>query len=491
MKAFDKFFNTTSAADGGNSSTEQAADRNRALTDTVYAGILREDQDPLADHVNAGRSAGDLALCGPHMLLTGLTGQGKGRRVIMPGIIRWGNRPVIAMSTKGDLVEGTIRKRAQRGPVYLLDLSNEVQPEELHGIDVTRVISDPCVLVHNDDEASQMADLLQATAKVSSGSGGSGGGGDNFWENNAARPLAAFIRAGSREIRDPNTGQLLPGGITWVLDALDNPPSDSDLENWSSEDVPDLVTPSWEAAYYRASLLGSRNAQALLGIAKQKAAQRDSMAMNGRVALKAWSLSTVAGNGNEAPFVPAMLEQPGATLYIISPMDGGAASAACAVIEQTIEWWRRGISRKLPMLGMFLDELAQCAPLPKLAAHISVLRGYNVRMLVAVQSTKQFKRSHGEAGREELLDTFPSILILPGTPERELLEQASWMAGEDERVTSSTDAYGRASRSTERVARVTAADLLPRKKGTGRLLLGSHPGVLVDLPDISATDLQD
>lgn len=482
MKAFDKFFNTPNAADGGSSSTEQAADRNRALTDTVYAGILREDQDPLADHVNAGRSAGALALCGPHMLLTALTGSGKGRRVIMPGIIRWGNRPVIAMSTKGDLVEGTIRKRAQRGPVYLLDLSNEVQPEELQGIAVTHVVSDPCKLVNTDDEAMDMSDLLQATAKVGSASGNTSSGGDNTWENLAARPLAAFLRAGSDE--------LGAGGVQWVLEALDNPPNDDDTDD-SDDAEADLLTPGWEAAYQRAKILGSRHAAALRSTMRLSERQRDSVAMNMRIALKAWSMSTVAGDGTATPFQPSMLEEPGATLYIISPMDGSAASAACAVIEQSIQWWRRGLSRKLPMLGLFLDELAQCAPLPKLPAHVSVLRGYNIRLLASVQSTIQFKRSHGQAGYEELLVTFPSILILPGTPEKDLLEQASWIAGEDERVTSSIDAQGRASRSTERIARVTAADLLPRKKGTGRLLLGGQPGVLVELPDISATDLQD
>ncbi len=136
-----------------NTSNERAAQRPAASKTPLmpYAGLLIADQDPLDDGLNAGRRAGDLALSGWHMLLCGLTGSGKGRRVITPpGIIMFGQNPVIAMSTKGDLADDTIRKRAQRGPVYTLDLSNEIRESELHGVDVTAVRSDPCALVSTE-----------------------------------------------------------------------------------------------------------------------------------------------------------------------------------------------------------------------------------------------------------------------------------------------------------------------------------------------------
>lgn len=458
-----------------------------AMVDMPYAGTLREDQNPLDYGINAGRRAGELALSGWHMMVSGLTGSGKGRSAICPGIIRAGTDPVIAMSTKGDLADVTIRKRAQRGPVYTLDLSREIQQEELHGVAVTPVVSDPCVLVNSDDEAMAMSDLLQATAKVGAASGGGSGGGDATWENLAARPLAALLRAGGA-IPHPETGELLDGGgVLWVLEAIDNPPSASPEPLPSEED---LVTPNWSNAYHRVRLLGSRHAAALRALMKMVDKQRDSVAINLRNALKAWSLETVAGDGTEIPFRPAMLEEPGATLYIVSPSDGSAAQAACAVIEQSIQWWRRSIARKLPTLWLYLDELAQCAPLPNLPAHVSVLRGYNVRLIAAVQNTTQLKRRYPDS-YEEMMTTFPSILILPGTPEKDLLEQAAWFAGEDERGTASTDGLSRSTQSSERTERVTSSELLPRQRGTARLLIGGQPGVLVDVPDIAQTDLLD
>jgi hypothetical protein len=461
--------------------------------DMPYAGIIQADVDPdlVEGGLNAGRHAGDLALSGWHMLLSGLTGSGKGRRVFSQNIIMWGVSPVIAMSTKGDLVETTIRKRARRGPVYLMDLSEEVLDSDLHGVEVTRVVSDPCTLVSSDDEAMRMSDLLQATAKVGSASGGGSDGGDPTWENLAARPLAAFLRAGGA-VPHPKTGELVDGGgVRWVLDAIDHPPAPVGDDYEPDPTESDFVTPNWSNAYLRASaLLDSKHAEALRAVMTMVDKQRDSVAINLRNALKAWSLDAVTGSSQAEPFHPSMLEEPGATLYLTSPMDGSAASAACAVVEQSIQHWRRNVGRQLPTLGLFLDELAQCAPIPNLPAHISVLRGYNIRMIAGLQNTTQLKRRYKDS-YEELLTTFPSVLILPGTPEKELLEQAAWFAGSAERVTASVDEQGNATRSTENTDRVTSSELLPRRKGEGRLLIGGQPGLLVDLPDISATDLLD
>lgn len=472
----------------------QGAPQKKQPLNMPYAGLIRADvdPDPVEGGLNAGRAKGELALSGWHLLLSGLTGTGKGRRVFGPNILMWGRQPVIAMSTAGDLVRMTIRKRAQRGPVYLMDLSQEVTGDDLQGVDVTRVVSDPCALVSSDDEAMRMSDLLQATAKVGSASGGDGGGGDSTWENLAARPLAAFIRAGGA-IPHPETNELVDGGgIRWVLEALDHPPvkkDDPDAEPDPTEK--DWVTPNWSNAYRRASsLLGSRHAEALHAVMTMVDKQRDSVAINLRNALKAWSLDAVSGDAAVEPFQPAMLEQPGATFYLTSPMDGSAASAACAVIEQSIQWWRRNVSRKLPTLGLFLDELANCAPIPNLAAHVSVLRQYNVRLIAGLQNTQQLKRPYRDSW-EEMLVTFPSVLILPGTKETELLENAAWFAGTAERVTSTVDAHGNTTRATEITEKVTSSELLPRHKGQGRLLIAGQPGLLVDLPDIAATKLLD
>lgn len=489
--ALKKTIKTTTEASGDR--TARRASPPKPL-DMPYAGSVKADVDPdsVEGGLNAGRRRGDLALSGWHMLLSGLSGSGKGRSVFAPNIIMWGLKPVISMSTKGDLVETTIRKRAQNGPVYLMDLTGEVSEAELQGVDVTRVMCDPCKLVNTDDEAMAMSDLLQATWTVGTSSAGEAGNTDSTWEQQAKRPLAVFLRAGGA-LPHPMGEELVDGGgIEWVLEALDHPPlKKKDGETTDDPSQEDLVTPNWNNAYLRAStLLESKHAEALRAVMTMEPRQRDSVAINIRNAVTAWSLDAVLGDGRAVAFEPSMLEEPGATLYIVAPTRGGCASAACAIVEQSIQWWRTNVARKLPTLGLFLDELTQCAPIPALPEHIALLRGYNVRLIAGVQNTTQLKRRYKDA-HEEMLTTFPSVLILPGTFEKELLEQAAWFAGAAERVTTSTDEHGKTTRSTEFTDKITASELVPRRRGEARLLIASQPGLLVDLPDISATDLLD
>ena len=396
---------------------------------------------------------------------------------MMQSIVMWGQQPVVCMSAKGDLVEGTIRKRGARGPVYLLDLSDEVRESELRGVKVQRVISDPCTLVTNDDEAKMMADLLLFAAD----DGKPGNSDGDIWKKNAARPLAAFLRAGGM-IPNVETKELIDGGgINWVLDALDDLDGEADVES-----------PNWNNAILRTkSMLKSRHAGVLRAVKNMDARQRDSVTINIRQALDPWTLSTVAGGEDTVPFRMGMLEEPGATLYIVSPSDGSAAGAATAVINQCIQYWRRNIDRNLPTLGLFLDEVAQSARIPKLPEFIAVLRGYNIRLIAAVQTVIQLKRRWGDDGMEEMLRTFPSVLIMPSTPDREVFELASWFAGEEERTTTSVDESGRTTRSKDRMEVITASELVPRKKGTARLLIGGAPGPLVSIPDVSETNILD
>lgn len=456
--------------------------------DLPYAGLLLEDQgddDGTGRNRNAGRNAGDTAVSAPHLLVSGPTGSQKTRGCLAQNVVIWGDRPVVAMSSKGDLAEITIRQRAKRGPVYLLDLSGEVRDSELQGVDVTRIVSDPCALVDTDDEAMNMASLLLKVGKLTAG--GDADSGDSFWETLATRPLANFIRAGGwvpdAQTKEPKWG----GGVNWALAAAEDNGSEDDDKG----DGPvDILTPNWNVAYTRSkTLLHSRHAPSLKAAKKLDPKQRDSIGINCMVALAPWTLESVAGDGSGTAFHPRMLEEPGATLYIVSPFEGGAAPAATAVITQCINHWRKRVGQ-LPELMMVLDELPNGAPLPTLAQIVGEARGLGVRMVVGVQASSQFEERWGTTGLKILRDIFPAVLVYTGVAERELLEVAASAEGEEERSTSSTDATGKSSLSKDRVQVKTWSELLPPRPGTGRLLLSGMSGVTVRLPDIAATSLR-
>ncbi|MFT3661754.1 MAG: type IV secretory system conjugative DNA transfer family protein [Gordonia sp. (in: high G+C Gram-positive bacteria)] len=439
-----------------------------AVMDAPYAGLV--DGRPV-DHGQ------------PHVLVSGRTGSGKSRTVLAPNIVMWGRRPVVCVSSKGDLAELTAPKRSTRGPCYLMDLSGEVRDDELGGAPVTRVASDPTALITDDDSALELAALL---LEVGSLGGGDKGGGDSFWQALAMRPLAAILQAAAGYL-DPDTGDPVPGGgVRWALAACENPGGAGDDDE--ETDVVDLTTASWDVAILRCASIDSHHGDSLLAAKMLDPKQRDSIGINARVALGAWALRAVAGRGELAPFRPEMLEAPGATLYIVSPLAGAAAPAASAALTSMVNHWRKRVGRLSPLL-MVIDELPNTSPLPRLAAWIGEARGLGIRIVAAVQASSQFEPRWGSAGLKVLRDIFPAALILPGAPERELLEQAAWSVPAAERVTGSLGADGRASQSRDKVTAIEAAELLPREKGEGRLLLGGTPGHLVKLVDIAKTDL--
>lgn len=475
-------------------------------SDTPYAGLLMDDQpagDGTSLEPNVGRNAGELVISAPHLLVVGKTGSRKTRSCLAPNVVIWGDRPVVAVSSKGDLAELTIRQRAKNGPVFLLDLSGEVRESELQGVDVTRVIADPCALVTNDDEAIAMAGLLLEIGAMSGNSGGGSGGDSAFWATLAKRMFAALVRAGGwfPNPEDPTGPMIWGGGIGWVLDAVEDSGSEVVAKSAkkgtggsteSDEDeVFDLDSPNWDTAYLRATLLGSRHARSIMSAKKLDPKQRDSISINCRVATAAWVLDSVLGDGSEQPFHPSMLEASGATLFIVSPFSGAAAPAATATIMQCVDHWRKRVGQ-LDELLMVIDELPNGSPLPLLAQMVGEARGLGIRLCCAMQATSQFEPRWGSAGLKILRDTFPAVLIYPGIggAEKELLEDAAWSTGEEERSTSSTDHTGKASLSHDRVAARTAAELLPRRHGEARLLLSGGPGLLVRVPDISDTNLR-
>lgn len=444
--------------------------------DEPYAGL-----DPQTGrHVRTGM---------PHALVTGVTGSGKSRTVLSVAALEWGRRPAVIVSSKADLAGLCAPTRATYGPCYLMDLSGEVDDAELAGARVTRVASDPVALVHNDDSAMELASLLQEVGPLASGSGQGGGGGDgDFWKSLALPALAAILRAATTYYDAEQNADLDGGGIRWALQAcmIETPPGGLDVD----PDTPlDLETPSWDTAIHRLQSIGSRHELGLIASKGRPDEQRSSIGINMQVALTSWLMDAVAGDGTLPRFTPEMLEEKGASLFIVSPLTGAAAPAASATLTSLVNHWRKRVG-KLPALLMIVDELPNTSPLPRLSNWIGEARGLGVRIMAAVQASSQFERRWGAAGLRELRDLFPEVLILPpGTAEKEFLEQASWAAGQLERGTASTDVAGHASGGRDKVDAISAAALLP-PRGHGRLLIAGTPGHLVKLPDIDSTTLR-
>lgn len=423
-----------------------------------------------------------------HTAVFGGPGSGKTVSALVPQITTW-NGPVFAVSAKSDLAEYSANIRAQRGgPIYMMDLTGQADWSQLPE-GVVPVANDPTALLvpdadgSTDDAALDLATLLTQVGTLGMG-GGKGGGGDSaFWMTLALGTLACLLQAG-HGYPDPVTGEWVDGGgIDWVMKAaldMGRLPEDDGDDTGSDDEDDDLDTPNWDVAEIRAELAGSAHAADIPATKQLDPKQRDSVGINLRVALSSWKKKSVRGTGGK-PFSPELLEDPNATFYLVSPSSGAAAGAATSIVESIVaHWTQHSIVKGLPKVSMVIDECPQICPIPRLREHIGLMRSYGCWFTIAAQESSQFTARFGKDEMEALIRVFPTILVMVGAIEDDLINRAAWTVRTTERRVESTDHAGRPSTSLDQVKQ-DPAELLPRDRGEGQLFVRGLPGPRVKL----------
>src|SRR5699024_8564497 len=212
----------------------------------------------------------------------------------------------------------------------------------------------------------------------------------------------------------------------------------------------DVHTPSWDVAAIRAELMGSEHAHKIAATKQLDARQLDSVRINLEVALSSWEKRAVRRGGGEngQAFTPSLLEDPKATLYVVSPLSGAAAGAAVAAIESTVEHWTLyAIKDKLPALHLVIDEFTQTAPIPgeRLMSHVALMRSYGCHIMLVTQHSDMMKAKYGEATAKAIISIFPAMLVGIGAIEEEILKRAAWTEPPTERKVESFDNANRGS----------------------------------------------
>lgn len=437
------------------------------------SGIYKPKATPYGGMID-----GQIATTAPHLLCVGPTGRGKSRRVLGPALLMW-EGPAVGISSKPDLIELAIEKRIElggHGKTFVLDLSGKV-PASAMPDGVEMVVADPVALITDDDSAIDMTEIM-----IQNSGGSSDAKKDPFWDTISTPVLAGLLRAAGAD------------GIRWARTAVSRvePPEADDTD-----------TPCWINAVGRLETLGAEMlATEVAGAAAYSEKMRDSVMATMKSAIAPWWRGNVVGPADGKPFVPAMLEDPRSTLFMVAPADGVAAAAAVGVVDAISAHWRDGQTKPIPLQHLLIvcDELCNTLPWKKLPVVITESRSMGISVLAAVQDTTQFARRYNREIMEELRRVFPAILVLSGSQEKDLLDDAAWAAGRAERHKVSTDHAGRQSQSSEMAQVYEGSDLLPKKMSEGRLLRGSRPGadpedaiepagLKVDLYDLSAFDI--
>ncbi|SIA43991.1 Type IV secretory pathway VirD4 components-like protein [Mycobacteroides abscessus subsp. abscessus] len=235
--------------------------------------------------------------------------------------------------------------------------------------------------------------------------------------------------------------------------------------------------------------------------------QRDSVALGMSAALFPWVYESVRTGavgyeGDPLPvFDPAWMnvraedgnQYP--TLFILAEPEGGGVGAALPLIDQFVAMWRAKTSTETRThnLAITADEFTNTLPLVTADIIYSEGRGNGINFTLAAQSLKQIANRYDELFAETLRRVAPAILLMHGSPEREILEDAAFYSGHTVRTSQNIDQQrGNRVATQETVERWTPSQLAPRRNPQGpkavklgKLFFLGEPGVEVELPDIN------
>lgn len=424
---------------------------------TPFCGFRR---DPESNSLKIAASAA-------HVLVSAPTETGKSRAVLAPAAVMWPG-PAIIVSSKDDLFQLVMQRRY--GPNALIDL----RPDYDAAYPEIKLMSfDPTATIKTPDQAVTAANTMMAMSGVGLGGGAGGQSVDSgIWESNTEGPLAAMLFAAAEN-------RL---GMDWVLLAVDNMEWIEDKDRATGAEL----EPGWQLASELVQHMPLfRNA--LRRTLDMDPKQRDSIALTMRKAVMPWMRLSLRGDSFQ-PFTDDFLDDPNATLYVLSAQEGAVAGAAVTLLENVIKLWRAKTARKEMehRLLIVIDEAANVAPMPGLRRHIGEGRGLGVNLMLAVQGSCQFDTVYGPAYANELRAIFPAALIMFGAPEMEMLRSAEeWSLETTRRQETFDQASGNKTLSSHLGSTLDYRRLLPPNKKTGRLLLRGTPGVQTELLDWS------
>jgi type IV secretion system protein VirD4 len=452
---------------------------------TIMAMTYTEPYTPYAGLIYNKANQPVKAPSGPHVLLSAPTRTGKTRRILAPAAVTHPG-PAVLCSSSPDLAKLVLQRRFS-GVTGVIDL----RPEQTRvwPSDVRRWVTDPTKSITDAHEALTVAETMLATSGVGFGGASSGGtvAAGGLWETSAARPLACLLYAAS----PLGNGQ----GMPWVLQAVEDFGTEDPSEEDGGGRAGEIGRPSWLTAYALCPVPDL--AQPLYGVLAMDGRLRDSVKITVTKAVTPWVRLSLSARENAArldalerlsvdSFDVRFLDEPDATLFVIAPNAGTVAGVAVALIDSIIRHFRRKEANDelQHRLLLELDEVCNSCPLPDLLTYIGESAKLGVNIMATVQSSEQFKVVFGTNYADALRDLFPATLIMYGSYERHLLEQASHWLGETTRRTESYGPQtGHRNLSSNFGQMIGWQELLPQSREEAQLLQRGTAGTRVLIPE--------
>jgi type IV secretion system protein VirD4 len=417
------------------------ANEGQTWAGTGHLGRLRASRSD--GRLIVGKQGGRLvAVEARHSLLVlGPTQSGKTTGLAVPAILEWPG-PVVATSTKGDLVDDTIGWRQGLGNVQVYDPAGATSYARSGWSPLAR-----CMTWEGSCRAGWE---LAMAGKAAVGGGMSLA---DFWFAGAAKALAPYLFAAA-----------------WKGYGM------SRVARWIDDEERDEVL----------MILKPLHLDAVSGhqsTFRREERSRSSLFQVMQQIVGAYLDPAVADSARSADIDPEQLldGQPN-TLYITAPHrdQDRFRPLFSTLIGQVVDAvYRRHVAQGRPLeapLLLVLDEAANIAPVDDLPTIASTAAASGLQLITVFQDLAQVRRRFGEAAGT-VVNNHRAKLLLPGISDLDTLDLASRLVGEEEAERSSItiDASGRRSRtSAAQWRRLLPAELARQlADGEGVLLYGN------------------
>ena len=440
-------------------------------------------------------STGGLALAEPQqaLLILGPPRSGKTTALVIPNVLA-APGPVVATSTKLDVLSATLAERQRVGRCWLLDPTGTVRVP----LGVTPIRWSPvCAAARWDDS------LVSARAMVGASRPQARAGEAAHWTERAEALLAPLLHAAACAGGDMAlvTGWVLRQDLTAARAILTGHGASIAADVLAGIHATDGREQSgiWSTT---AGVLAAYRSEAVLASAAEPNFDPATL-IDGKDTVYICAPSRY--QDLVAPIVVAFLEQARAGAYAAAGLgvadaelgaatDPGAGLGAAAAVPSTSAVAAAGASRPAP-LTLVLDELANIAPLPDLPALVSEGGGQGVVTVAALQDLSQARERWGRAA-DGFLSLFGAKVVLPGIGDLATLELVSRLAGEVDVPTRSesrspwwSPSHGAptVTWATRRQRRLPVDEVSQQPRGTAIVLVGARPPERIRLPPWWAT----
>lgn len=400
----------------------------------------------------------------------GPMGAGKTLRLFAPLIRHWAG-PVLATSTKPDLVEYTLdARRTDDRPVYVFDPQN-IAPS------LPRFRWQPIDGAQDTQTAMTRAKALVAGSRTPGATKASSEG-SAFYRGQAAKVLAALLHAAALD------GARLDHVLRWARKLTDPAP----LAILTAHPG---AGPGW-ADMLRTSTTGDSRTVGNTAVTLEAALEP---------LLHEPVLQALQGRKDEEPTDFRAVLDAGGTVYLLGKDSetNSVAPLTTALTEDLLDLAEThaltspAVRLDPPLLGA-LDEAPNIAPIPSLRQRVADGRGRGITIVYGLQGWASARARFGDDVADELAAFTNHVIVFGGAKDPAFLKDMSDLCGQTERLrttrTTTTGSQGGESTAThtalEAVLRADEIKALP--EGHALLLADNLPPVITRLDGLWTQD---